>query len=56
MSNDEDNTQEPETLARIVIANLPQPKVMVTLPGPDLYPTVKELADQAYMEGPKGES
>lgn len=60
MPNDQESTnepeQEPETLARIVIANLPQPKIMTVLPGPALYPTVKELTDQAFMEGPKGES
>lgn len=57
MENEEQTQeQEPSTLVRIVLDNLPGRKVIKTLPGPALYPTVKELTQAQYGEELNGES
>lgn len=56
METEAEEQEEPSTLVRIVLENLPGPKIIKTLPGPVLYPTVKEMTDGVYGDGPKGES
>ena len=37
--NPKDEEEEPDTLTRIVLGDLPKKKVLSTIPGPDLWQT-----------------